>query len=554
MVVARLRARSFRVVSALTLSAVISVLALGCTKKGGAGSDLEVETASGEKLKLAYNETLRINVTSEPPSLDWHKATDTTSSQILTNIQDCLTDFDLQSADMHPVPALAEKWVASNGNKTWKFTLRENMKWSDGQAFKAQHVVDGFKRLLNRETASEYAYFLFGIKNARAFNEGKTSWDAVGAKVTGDREVTIELEKPMSYFPSLLAHHSTAPIRLDVIEKHGDKWTAPENIVTVGPFNLKVWQHDKMIVLERNENYYAAKPEIKYVAVYMIQEQATAINLFDSGKLDSVHQLPSIELRKLSQRKEFKKFGSVLTYYYGFNVTKAPLDNLNVRKAVASAIDRNELTQMLGGGQKPLMGWIPEGLLGHDPERGMKFDVVKAKEYLKAAGFEDASKLPKIEIKFNTNEDHQRIAENIQAQLKKNLGIDVELKNEEWKVFLSTLKTDPPQIFRFGWLADYPDPNNFVELITSFSDNNHTKWKNTKFDDLVVKAASESSEAERKKLYSEAQKILLEDDVAVVPLYNNVGLLLVADRVENYPMNSMWRYEYKNVKLKAQAK
>lgn len=523
---------------------------MGCTKKG---SDLTVETSSGEKLTLKTSETLRINVSSEPPSLDWHKSSDTTSAQITMNIHEGLTSFDLSGKDLHPTPALAEKWEASNGNKTWKFTLRQNVKWSDGQPFTSQHVIDGFKRLLSKGTASEYAYFLFGIKNARAFNEGKAAWETVGAKATSPNEVVIELDKPMAYFPSLLAHHSTYPIRLDVIEKFGDQWTSAEHMTTIGPFNLKVWQHDKMIVLERNENYYTTKPAIKYVAAYMIQEQATAINLFDSGKLDSVHQLPSIELRKLSQRKEFHKFGSLLTYYYGFNTKKAPMDNVNLRKAVASAIDRAEIVQMLAGGQEPLMGIIPPGLLGHEAERGMKFDIAKAKEFLKAAGFSESAKVPKLEIRFNTNEDHQRVAENIQAQLKRNLGLNVELKNEEWKVYLATLKTDPPQIFRFGWLADYPDPNNFVELVTSYSDNNHTKWGNQKFDDLVIKAAAAASDAERSKLYSEAQKILLEEDVAMVPLYTGVGLLLVSERVENYPMNVMWRYEYKNVKLKGES-
>lgn len=511
---------------------------------------MSVETSTGEKLTLKKEETLRINVSSEPPSLDWHKSTDTTSAQIVMNIHEGLTAFDLSGKDLKPIPALAEKWEASNGNKTWKFTLRQNVKWSDGQPFTSQHVLDGFKRLLQRETASEYAYFIFGIKNARAFNEGKAAWETVGAKATSPTEVTIELDKPMAYFPSLLAHHSTYPIRLDVIEKFKDKWTDPAHIVTIGPFNLKVWQHDKMIVLERNESYYTTKPSLKYVAVYMLQEQATAINLFDSGKLDSVHQLPSIELRKLSQRKDFHKFGSLLTYYYGFNTTKPPMDNVNLRKAVASAINRAEIVQMLAGGQEPLLGLIPPGILGYDANRGMKFDVEKAKEYLKAAGYTDASKVPKIEIRFNTNEDHQRVAEAIQAQLKKNLGLNIELKNEEWKVFLSTLKTDPPQVFRFGWLADYPDPNNFLELMTSYSDNNHTKWGSKKFDDLVVQAAASASDSERQKLYGEAQKILLEDDVAMVPLYTGVGLLLVSDRVENYPMNVMWRYEYKNVKLK----
>lgn len=540
--------RSLTSATAVSAAAIVVMLAIcSCTKQS---SDITVDAPNGQTMKLTLPETLRVNVVSEPPSLDWDKATDTTSSWITQNIMDGLTDYDYAGDQVKLVPGLAEKWESSDGARKWKFTMRPNVKWSDGQPFTAQHVVDGWQRLLAKETAAEYAYFLFGIKNAKAFNEGKATWDQVGVKATSPTELTVELDKPMGFFPHLLTHHSTYPIRLDVVTKFGDQWTQPQNIVTLGAFNMRVWQHDKMIVLERNENYWDTKPSIKYVAAYMIQEQATAINLFDSGKLDSVHKLPSIELRKLRDRKEFREAGSLLMYYYGINTKKPPMDNINVRKAIASAIDRKQIVTMLAGGQLPLTSWLVPGVLGYDEHIGMPFDLAKAKAYMKAAGFEDVSKLPKIEIKFNTNEDHQRVAENIQAQLKRNLGISVEVKNEEWKVYLNTLKTDAPQLFRFGWLADYPDPDNFLSVLTSYSDNNHVGYKSAKYDALIEKGAASTNDEERKKIYTEAQKLLLEEDVPVVPLYVGRNQLLVSGRVEGYPINVMERYQYKKVHLK----
>ena len=543
-----MRNRLMKFAQGLLLLGFIFLLSVSCNKKKS--QEVSVDVGHGEKLEFPNAETLRINIASEPPSLDWHRATDTTSSMIDENIMEGLVQYDFKDKELGLQPDLALKWEPSEHARVWKITLRPGVVWNDGVPFTSQHVVDGWKRLLSKETAAEYAYFLFGVKNARAYNEGKKSWDEVGIKANGPLEVDVELEKPMSYFPYLLTHNSTYPIRMDVVSKSGDQWTSPEHIVTLGPFNLKVWQHDKMIVLERNDKYFGDKPSIKNIAVYMIQEQATAINLFDSGKLDSVHHLPSVELRKLRTRPEFKETGILQIYYYGINTDKPPMNNVLVRRAMAMAIDRKELVQMLAGGEIPLSSWIPPGMFGYEPQIGIQFDPHKAKELLAQAGFKDPKTFPKIEIKFNTNEDHQRIAENIQAQLKRNLGINVELKNEEWKVYLNTLKTGPSELFRFGWLADYPDPDNFLSMMASFSENNYTRWKNPKFDELLLKGASETDKVKRREYYAQAQKIMIEDDVAVIPLYASVNHMLVSPRVENYPMSSLDRYDFKGVKLK----
>ncbi len=532
------------------LAALVILFALvgtACTRGNG---DIEVELPGGKKTKLALKETLRVPATSEPPSLDWIKSSDTASAEITSNLMEGLTQYDLTDKELGLKPALALKWEATDSGRKWKFTLREGVLWSDGVPFTAQHVADAFKHLLTRETAASYAYSLFGLKNAQAYNQGKVPWEEVGVKITAPSEITFELDKPMSFFPYLLSHHATFPVRLDVIKKAGDRWTEPENIVTLGPYVLKAWQHDKIVFLERNEKYYDAKPAIKNIVFYMIQEIGTQINLFDSGKLDAVHTLPSVELRKLRTRKEHREVMRLGTAYYGFNVTKPPLDNVLVRRAISMAIDRQQVVQMLAGGQVPLTSWVPTGMFGYEAERGLSFNPDKARELLKQAGFADPSKVPKIEIRFNTNEDHARIAENIQAQLKKNLGIEIELKNEEWKVFLNTLKIDPPQMFRFGWQGDFPDPDNFLNLMVSHSDNNHTKWKNPRFDELIAKGAGTLDREERKKIYSEAQKILVEEDVPVVPLYIGVSHLLVSERTENYPVNAMSIFSFKATRLK----
>jgi len=536
---------SFALVLLLLLGSV--TLLTSCTKRS---RDAVVNVEGQGKLTLPYAETLRIRIASEPPSLDWHKATDTTSSLITENMMDGLIGYDFSGQEPTVGPALATKWE-SKDSRVWKFTLREGVKWSDGVEFTAQHAIDGMKRLLSPSTASEYAYFLYPIKNARAFSEGKIKdFAQVGVSSSGPLELTIELEKPMSFFPFLLTHHSTFPVRLDVVEKHGEQWTKPGNIVTLGPFNLKVWDHDRQIVMERNETYYGKKAQIKYLLALMIQEGSTAVNLFDGGKVDALNDLPPQQIRELKTLKEFKQLGNLLIQYYGFNVEKKPMDNVKVRQAIAHAIDRQQIVDALAGGQIPMTSFVPAGMFGYEANRGRPFNIEKAKQLLKEAGYEDMSKFPKIDFRMNTNEAHQLVAENVQAQLKKNLGIDIEIKNEEWKVFLNTVKVDPPMMYRFGWMGDYPDPDNFLNLMTSFSENNRTRWKNAKFDELIAKAATEANREKRRALYSEIQKILVEDEVPLVPLYSGVSHHLVSERVVNYPFNILARYRYNEVQLK----
>ncbi len=522
---------------------------VSCTSRS---SGIDIKTADGRELKIKANEVLRINITSEPPTLDWNKATDTTSSHVIDNIMEGLVQYNLADKELALIPALATEWKSSEKARVWTFQLRKDVKWTDGVEFQGQQVIDGWRRLLSKETASEYAYFLFAVKNAKAFNEGKVPWEQVGVRLEADGSLRVELEKPMGYFPNLLTHTSTFPIRKDLIEKHGDnKWTEAGNMVTLGAYKLAAWQHDKEILLEANETYFGGVPPTKYVHAQMIVEQATAINLFDAGKLDAVDGIPSAELKTQRARKQYRSIGVLQLYYYGMNVKKAPTDNVHVRRALAQAIDRQKLVKLLDGGEIPMTGWVPSGMFGYFADVGLEFNLEKAKADLAKAGYGEGGKpLPKIELHFNTNENHQRIAEAVQAQLKENLGISIELKNEEWKSYLAKVKTDPPSLFRFGWLADYPDPDNFMNLMTSYSENNRTRWADPRYDKLIEQAAGETDRDKRREIYRQANQIMLTEGVPVIPILTSVAHLLVADRVEGFPVNAMRKFQYKAVRVK----
>ena len=345
-----------------------------------------------------------------------------------------------------------------------------------------------------------------------------------------------------------MSHMSTYPLRKDIVKKYGDsKWTNPQNIVTLGAYTLKSWEHDKRIILKKNTDYYEGAPQIENVIIYMIPDMTAVLNLFEMKRLDAIRNLPSREIIFLKKKKEYREQGISSIYYYGFNTKKAPFDDVRVRKAFNLAIDKTEIVELLQGGQTVLRGWIPKGLFGYDPSLGLRFNPQEAKELLDVAGYRDRSQFPRVVISYNTNEDHKRVAENIQAQLKKNLNVKVELSNQEWKSYLYSLKTGEQEIYRLGWFADYPDPDTFMNLMTSYSDNNHTFWESRRYDTLVKKASSLPNGKERLNLYKESQNILTKEEIPVIPIYSAQAHWLISDRIAQFPLNVMSKVQFKNV-------
>lgn len=515
----------------LTLSLIAATVLTGCTKKKAAG------------------DTLRMRLPGEPPTLDWSLATDNVSKEVIQNLQEGLVQ---QDADSKARPAMAESWTVSPDGLTYTFKLRQDFKWSDGQPVVAQHFVDSWERLLNAKTGAEYAYFLFDLKNGEEYQKGQVKdFAQVGVKAPDAHTLIVTLKRPVAYWIYIPSFWVTFPIRKDLIEKHGDKWMEAGNAVTSGPYVLKGWEHESRLALEKNP-HYPASPETANMPpkaeFRVIKDDATAISVFEGGGLDIVRDLPPVQVPALSARKEFVSSPYLRGYYFAFNIKDPSVADLRVRKALAMAIDRNELkgVKALEPLITPMSSWIPQGLLGHNPERGIKFNATEAKKL-----WDSLPKKPeKLELWFDQKEMNSIVAQNLQAQWKKVLGVDVQLTNQEWKVYLKTLHTKAPALWRMGWGADYPDPDTFMNLFICGSGNNFTGLCDKTFDAAVNKAGSRGTDAERKAAYDAAQKILLEDQVAIVPLFQQTNLHLVTQRVSGFRVNPMGDFEFKSLQLK----
>ena len=477
-----------------------------------------------------------MTVSSEPPTLDWSLATDSISIRVIENIMEGLTQFD---QDLNPVPMVAKGWKVSEDGKTYTFFLRDSMKWSDGRRVTAHDFEYAWKRLLNPKTAAEYAYFLYDIENASEYNSGQLKDPSlVGVKAVDDTTLEVRLRKPVVYFPGITTFTATFPLRKDIVERYGDRWTEPGHIVTNGPFLLKEWRHEYSLTLTANNDYYGGRPRLDSARFYVIGESTTALTLYETGGLDLV-TLPPLAIPSYKNSREYIHHPFLRGYYYGFNVERPPFNDRRLRQAFSMAIDRTAFPEILKGGELPATSWIPQGMFAYNSSIGLGFNPAGARALLKEAGYPDGKGFPDVTAVFSTNPENLLIAQNLQAQWKKNLGIDIKLDNQEWKVFLKTLQTNTPPIFRLGWGADYPDPDNFMNLFTSTSGNNRTHWKNREYDRLIELAAMEQDLEERKRLYDRAQRVLTEEDVPIMPLFQNAQNLLVKPYVRGFRPNAM---------------
>jgi oligopeptide transport system substrate-binding protein len=486
---------------------------------------------------LAAKQVFNFRIHSEPPTLDWTLATDNVSITLIDNLMEGLAEYDDK---LIPRAGLAKSWTVSKDGKTYTYKLRDGVTWSDGVPLTAQHFADSWERLLNPKTASEYAYFLYDVVGAQDYNEGKNKdITKVGFKAIDKSTFEVKLNKAASYFAYIPTFVVTFPIRLDLIQKFGDGWTKPGNMQTVGPFILKDWKHDSKVVLAPNPKYHGGKSTLEEVNAYIINEDTTAINMFESGTLHYVSRLPSLEIDRLKKSPAFRSNPFLRGYYYGFNVTKKPFDNVKVRQAFSLAIDRKQITDILKGGQTPSASWVPKGMPGFEADVGLKYDPKRAQKLLAEAGYPGGKGFPETTFMFDTRDDNKLIAEKIQSMWREVLGVKIRTQNEDWKVYLNTLKTDAPGIYRLGWGADYPDPDNFLNLFTSYSGNNYTRWKSKEYDGIIEKAAAEQAMPKRLALYKKAQVLLLEKDTAIIPLFIDSINMLVSPKVSGIRINAM---------------
>lgn len=502
-------------------------------------------------VQLSDKQTLVRNNGSEVQSLDPHKIEGVPESNVSRDLFEGLLISDVEG---HPSPGVAEKWE-NKDFKVWTFHLRKNAKWSDGTPVTAHDFVYSWQRLANPNTASPYASYLqYGhIANIDDIIAGKKPATNLGVKAIDDNTFEVTLSEPVPYFYKLLVHPSVSPVPKAAVEKFGEKWTQPANIVTNGAYKLKNWVVNERIVLERNTQYWDNdKTVINQVTYLPISSEVTDVNRYRSGEIDMTYNNMPIELfQKLKKEipNEVRVDPYLCTYYYEINNQKAPFNDVRVRTALKLAMDRDIIVNKVKNqGDLPAYSYTPpytDGAKLVEPEWftwSQEKRNEEAKKLLAEAGY-TADKPLTFDLLYNTSDLHKKLAIAVASIWKKNLGANVKLENQEWKTFLDTRHQGTFDVARAGWCADYNEPTSFLNTMLSDSSNNTAHYKSPEFDKLIADTLKVTDEAQRTELYAKAEQ-QLDKDSAIVPLYYYVNARLVKPWVGGYtgkdPMDNIY--------------
>ncbi len=500
---------------------------------------------------------LYYNLAADPKTLDPGLNSAIDGSHILNNTFEAL----MREVGGEIKPAIAKSYEISEDGLEYTFHLRDAL-WSDGQPITASDFEYAWQRAIKIETAAPYASHFFYIKNAQNFYEGNGSLEDVGIKALDDKTFKVTLEAPTPYFLSLITRPAFMPVRKEIIESGDESWFFnKETAISNGPFVLESYASGDKIILKKNENYWNADSvAIDQINCMMIVESSTALTAFQAGNLDIINNVPTQEItRLLSEDDSFYILPKMGTYYLQFNMNVDALKDVRVRKALSLALDRKSITEnVMKGGEIPATGFNPVGL---KDSQGNDFnttagdyyinvdggDVEKAQALLAEAGYPGGEGFPKLTALYNTSESHKAVFEVIQETWKKNLGIDIELANQEWAVFQSNRVAHNFEIARGGYIGDYPDPVGLLELLAEDSSNNHPDWQNKDFNELIKKSRFASG-AERDAYIYKAEEILMED-APIAPIFYYTDPLMVNHRVSGWEKNSMSYWYFGNVDI-----
>ncbi|HDS1150805.1 TPA: oligopeptide ABC transporter substrate-binding protein OppA [Pluralibacter gergoviae] len=523
----------------MTIITKKNLIAAGVLTALLAGSALAADVPAG--VTLAAKQELVRNNGSEPQSLDPHKIEGVPESNISRDLFEGLLVSDL---DGHPVAGVAEKWE-NKDFKVWTFHLRKDAKWSNGDPVTAQDFVYSWQRITDPKTASPYASYLqYGhLLNVDDIIAGKKPTSELGVKAIDDHTLEVTLSEPVPYFYKLLIHPSTSPVPKAVVEKYGDKWTQPANIVTNGAYKLTDWVVNERIVMERNPQYWNnAKTVINKVTYLPISSEVTDVNRYRSGEIDMTYNNMPIELfQKLKKEipKEVHVDPYLCTYYYEINNQKAPFTDERVRTALKLGLDRDIIVNKVKNqGDVAAFGFTPPYTDGAKLTKPEWFGWTQekrnaeAKKLLAEAGYTDAKPLT-FNLLYNTSDLHKKLAIAAAAIWKKNIGVNVKLENQEWKTFLDTRHQGTYDVARAGWCADYNEPTSFLNMMVSNSSSNTPHYKSPAFDKIIADAIKATDEAQRSALYDKAEQ-QLDKDSAIVPVYYYVNARLVKPWVGGY--------------------
>ena len=462
----------------------------------------------------------------EPESLDPAVVTGIPEMRITKALFEGLTRLDAHTA--RPVPGLAERWDVSPDGRVYTFHLRTNAVWSTGDPITSADVVWSWLRALSPATAGDYAGQLFCIQGAEDYYNGKLkSRGQLGIRAVDAHTLRADLNLPLPFFLDVCAFPALAVVPRTAIEKYGDRWLHAEPLPTSGAFTLGDWRLNSRVRLLRNPRYWdAAHTASGIIDLLPIGSANTALNLYQTGAADIVWDkdlVPFELLDVLMKRPDFHTFDFLGTYFFRFNTTRAPFNDPRVRRAFALATDRRRLVKKLfPTGEKPAFHFVPDSTANYHPPDGLPFDPAQARQLLAAAGF--VNTFPGVQYAFpaaagGAGNVQGKIAVELQQMWRDGLGVNVELRQIERKIFYNAQSRLDYDLSASSWVADYDDPNTFLDLFTANSGNNRTGWKNARYDDLIRRADLQTDMARRAELFRRAEEILVNDEAPIVPLY-----------------------------------
>lgn len=484
---------------------------------------------------------IRIQLAASPSSLDPSIADDDYAAKVLGNTMDGLFSYDSKG---NLEKRLAVKIEEKSKGLSYEVTLRKDAVWSDGVPVTADQFIYGIRRALDPKTGSKVASLLFVIKGARNYYLGKGPAEGIGVRAQGDRLI-FDLEKKTPYFTHLLTLGQAGPLRADIVNANHGRW--PSVAPATGPYRITGEQPDLEIRLEPNSKYWNAKKSALPILLRIVPDESTAITLFETGLLDVVGRVPPYDLARFRAQGVVQSFPQAATYYFSFNARKPPFNSAAARRAISGAVDRAGTVALLDPAHLPATGWLPPLLEGNTKSDAMVRVLVA--DLAKNGAALKNEKGPVVAA-YSTNAVNEIVMEKLQSDVQKKLGVKLSLSTMDWKAYVSAIRTDTPNLYRFQRGVPFMDPIWHLLTFTSDDPNNPTGWKNTEYDRLVDKISTTPSGAARVKLIAQADKILVQDEAIVIPVYYPVVSHLVAKRVSGFVMDPLNGIPFAEMTLK----
>jgi len=488
----------------------------------------------------------------EPETLDPSLITGQPEGRLASALFEGLTSFDEFG---RTIPGVAEKWDLSPDGRVYTFHLRKNARWSNGDPVTARDFRDTWRRTLAPETAAEYAYQLFYLHNGEAFFNGKiTDFSQVGVAAPDDWTLRVTLDNPTPFFPDLCATTPLFPVHLPSVQKWGDEWIKPGHLVGNGAYQLAEWRINDRIRMVKNPYYWdSGHVSMTSIDALPISRANTAFNFYSAGQADLILDkglTPLALITDLRKRPDFHSAPFLGSYFIRFNVTRPAFKDARVRRAIALVIDKRLIVEKITrAGEVPAESFVPPGAAGYQPPPGLQRNPDEARGLLADAGYPGGKGFPLVTYLYSEGELNEAIAVELQSMLHNELGINIALQRQEWKVYLNSMSNLDFDLCRSSWVGDYDDPNTFLDMFVTGGGNNDCGYSNPKYDQLIADAAREVDGKKRFDIFRQAEHMLVSEEAPICPLYFYVGIQFYnggrlggmgANLLDNHPLQRMY--------------